>query len=72
MPARPKMLKSPRGKKGVDAMKSPAKEEPKVEAKKAPAAAKGSSGPRGAAYDQFTVSSDGISKRKPASQSKQA
>ena len=71
MPAKPKMPKSPRGKKGVDAMKSPAKEEPKGKA--APAkggkAAAASSGPRGAKYDEFAVSQDviwGITKKRNA------
>merc|ERR1712032_1480965 len=71
MPAKPKMPKSPRGKKGVDAMKSPAKEEPKAAAKAATGGAKGGAkkeaGPRGNQYDQFAVSSGviwGITKKR--------
>merc|ERR1712048_25444 len=72
MPAKPKMPKSPRGKKGVDAMKSPAKEEPKAAAKgaaKGGKASAASSGPRGAKYDEFAVSQDviwGITKKRNA------
>merc|ERR1712151_832659 len=68
MPAKPKMPKSPRGKKGVDAMKSPAKEEPKGKA--APAkGGKAESGPRGARFYEFGVSQDviwGITKKRNA------
>ena len=73
MPAKPKMPKSPRGKKGVDAMKSPAKEEPKAAPKAAAkggkAAPAGGSGPRGNKYDEFAVSQDviwGITKKRNA------
>ena len=71
MPAKPKMPKSPRGKKGVDAMKSPTKEEPKAAAKggKAAPAKASSDGPRGARFDEFAVSQDliwGITKKRNA------
>ena len=74
MPAKPKMPKSPRGKKGVDAMKgTPAKEEPKAAAKGGKAAAAprkaSSAGPRGARFDEFAVSQDliwGITKKRNA------
>ena len=69
MPAKPKMPKSPRGKKGVDLQEAAAAEEPKGKGKAStpakPAAAQKkaaapvkSSGPRGAKYDEFATSAD--------------
>ena len=69
MPAKPKMPKSPRGKKGVDLQEAAAAEEPKGKGKastpakpaakkQAAAAPVKSSGPRGSKFDEFGVSSD--------------
>jgi hypothetical protein len=72
------MPKSPRGKKGVDAMKgTPAKEEPKAaaaapakgKAAAAPRKASSAGGPRGARFDEHAVSQDliwGMTKKRSA------